>query len=157
MPTPTPTPTQTFFDCCNDKIVTLDNDLDGVSLQFLGDGYNHSMLCFSTKENASHNSQQTDIYYCVDSNDNFVGSIGISSENGIQDYSGISSTDYGVFYLNTPNGECFVIDLKNATKDDYTNRRFRIKKWSKWCCKDTDPSKRWGFLFSRSNLHQHQL
>ena len=126
--TPTPTDTQTdtptntpkSTDCCPGEHAKLGHDSHGVSLQVLASELDKSIICFVPKDNALHVGPSQN-YYGLDENKNFLATISVSSENGIEDYLGNENSSHGVFYLNTSDGKCLVGEFDKATANDYTN------------------------------------
>ena len=91
-------------------------------MSFQGESSNYSggSICFEslTSENISSNSI---LYYCFDSQNNYICQITISSENGIEDYAGDSTSAFGVFYYMTSDGNCLRGDLSTGAPFDYAN------------------------------------
>ena len=121
-PTPTPekTPTPTPFNCCTNTSLKVNEDMSGVSFQHENSDNLGGSICFEslTSENISTDSI---LYYCFDSQNNYICTINISSANGIEDYAGDSTSAFGVFYYVTSDGNCLRGDLSTGTPFDYAN------------------------------------
>ena len=61
----------------------------------------------------------TNAYYAFDDQGNIIGHFTIQSENGLEDYEGDESSDYGVFYYVTTDGKCLRGDMSTGTANDY--------------------------------------
>ena len=119
---PTPTPTPDVSDCCTGKTsvgFSEEDDL-GVSVQYESEMYAGGKFCFThvTPEVVAVTGS-TNAYYAFDDQGNIIGWFTIQSENGLEDYEGDESSDYGVFYYVTTDGKCLRGDMSTGTANDY--------------------------------------
>ena len=126
-PTPTPTPEQTptptpdVSDCCTGKTSVRFNGEDdlGVSVQYESEMYAGGKFCFTHVSPDQDTPGTSNAYYAFDDQGNIIGWFTIQSENGLEDYEGDESSDYGVFYYVTTDGKCLRGDMSTGTANDY--------------------------------------
>ena len=83
--------------------------------------YAGGKFCFTHVSPNDYRPGSTSAYYAFDNQGNLIGTLSIQSENGLEDYQGDESTDYGIFYYMTTGGECLRGDMSTGTANDYSD------------------------------------